>query len=92
MVLIYKKKNFNIYSYKDIYIVHNTKKEFSKGHTHIRSFKSSKFIIDLSIHKSIPRHLNKYFLVSLLRLSNDDIYSEKLRNIIKSLENKKDSN
>lgn len=89
MVLIYKKKNFNIYSHKDIYIVHNTKKEFAEGHTHIRSFKSSKFIIDLSIHKSIPRHLNRYFLVSLLRLSDDKEYSEKLKKIIDSIDNRR---
>lgn len=89
MVLVYKKKNFNIYGYKDKYIIHNTNKEFSKGHTHIKNFKTAKFLIDLSIHKSIPKHHNKYFLVSLLRISDDKEYSDKLSNIIDKLEKKK---
>lgn len=82
MVLMYKKKNFYVYGYKDKYIIHNTKKEFSKGHTHIKNFKTAKFLIDLSIHKSIPKHHNRYFLISLLRLSDDEEYSKRLSKLI----------
>ena len=39
MNLIYSKNEFNIYkSNDDGYIVHNTKKKFADGHSHIRTF------------------------------------------------------
>lgn len=79
LVLIYKKRNFNIYdSGKDQYIIHNTNHEFSSHHTHVRNFKTCKFIIDLAIHKTIPKHLSNYLIISLIRLSDDCDYIEKL--------------
>ena len=50
---IYKKLEYNIYQFDNEYIVHNTKKEFKIGHSHIKNFKTAKFLIDLSIHKSL---------------------------------------
>lgn len=85
---IYKKGDFNIYQFDNEYVVHNTKKEFKVGHTHIKNFKTAKFIIDLCIHKSIPHHLNLYLLGSLVRLSNDEEYKRKIRELIKVKENK----
>ena len=79
---IYRKKNYNIYAFDDEYIVHNTGMKFEEGHTHIKNFKTAKFIIDLAIHKSIPHHLNPYLLQSLIRISNDKEYKDKIQSLL----------
>ena len=79
LIVIYKKRNFNVYdSGKDQYIIHNTNYEYDIAHTHIRSFKTCKFLIDLAIHKSIPKHLCGYLIDSLIRISDDHEYTIKL--------------
>lgn len=84
---IYKRKGFNIYSNnKKGYIVHNTKKNFHDGHTHINSFNTATYIIDLCIHKSIPDRKNKYIITSLTRLTNDKRYRFKLLQILDDIE------
>lgn len=87
MVRVYKKNVYVIYSNTEGYIIHNTTKDFENGHTHLNNFKTAKFIIDLAIHKSIPHHLCTYFLVSLMRISTDEEYIEKINSLY---ETKKD--
>jgi hypothetical protein len=82
MVRVYKCKNFNIYSnLHNGFIIHNTKKPFDEGHTHINNFDTAKFLIKLSIHKSVPDHLSNYLLESLIRINKDRKYIQKLKNI-----------
>ena len=82
MVRIYKYKSFNIYSnFNNSYIVHNTKKPFKNGHTHINNYNTAKFLIKLSIHKTIPNHLSDYLIESLIRINSDHDYIHKLENI-----------
>lgn len=88
MNVVYRKKNFNIYSAGDGYIIHNTRCEFSQSHTHINNFKTAKYLVDLAIHRSIPHHLHHYFLVSLYRLSDDEEYTRKIKALINAKENK----
>lgn len=88
MNLVYRKKNFNIYSAGNEFIIHNTKREFSQSHTHINNFKTAKYLVDLAIHKSIPHHLHHYFLVSLYRLSDDNDYTKKIQDLINAKESK----
>lgn len=82
LMVIYKKKNFKIYDAGKGYIVHNTKLNFPDHHTHINNFHTCKYIIDLCIHKTIPHHLSDYLLVSIIRLSNDKEYINKIENMI----------
>ena len=83
LVTIYRKRNFSIYNAgNNQFIVHNTKIEFSKGHTHIRNFSTAKFIIELSLHKSIPKHLSNYLLISLIRINTDEEYIDKLKEML----------
>lgn len=83
MVVIYKKKNFKIYDAGTNYIIHNTKLNFKDHHTHVKNFHTCKFLIDMSIHESIPeKHLSDYLLVSLIRLSNNKYYINKLNCIL----------
>ena len=82
LVTIYKKKSFKIYDAGKGYIVHNSNLEFHNHHTHINNFHTCKYIIDLCIHKTIPRHLSKYLLVSIIRLTNDNAYRNKIERIL----------
>ena len=82
MVRIKKMKYINIYSDRTgSYVVHNTKKEFSQGHTHINNFNTAKYIAYLVIYKKLPKnnHLSIYLIDSVIRLSNDHKYINQMK-------------
>ena len=69
MVRIYKKKYFNLYSNQEGYIIHNTHKDFQKGHTHINNYNTAKFLINLALYKTVPdKNMSKYLYQSLIHL------------------------
>lgn len=76
---IYKKKSFVIFRCGDGYIIHNTKKPFEIGHTHIKNVDTAKYLVYLSAKKKLPKRFSDYLLVSLLRLTNDDTYAYQIR-------------
>lgn len=78
---IYTRKEYSIYSVSDGFIIHNTKKRFDKGHTHVRSYHKAKSIIDLAIRKKIPSTLKSWEIKSLIRIGNDEKYINKLKEI-----------
>lgn len=85
MNIIYSRKQYNVYSVENEYIIHNTSmKEFA--HTHIKNLKACKWLIELSLKKKVPHDINRYFLISLSRINNDENYSRKINEL---LENKK---
>lgn len=86
---IYSKESFVIIRADAEYIIINKSKQFKDGHTHIRNFKTAKYLIDMVIHGRIPYHLPMYLLVSLRRLSADNIYTQKLQRLIAIKENRK---
>ena len=50
-------------------------KDFSIGHTHINNFNTAKFLVDLALHKSLPKKkITNYLLDSLIRISTDSSY------------------
>ncbi|GAA0861892.1 hypothetical protein [Paraclostridium tenue] len=79
---IYERNEFIIFQVKEGYIAYNTKKEFEKGHTHLKHFDAAKKAIDLVINKKIPKSTNVYYLTSLIRLANDESYIEKINELI----------
>ena len=81
MVQIYRNKQYCIYSNNNgAYIVHNKNKEFESGHTHINNYNTAKYIINLSLHKSIPdKNISVYLLDSLIRVSDDNNYIKKIK-------------
>lgn len=88
LVTIYRKRHFNIYNAgNNQFIVHNSKMEFSDGHTHIKRFSTAKFIIQLSLHKTIPKHLSNYLITSLIRINTDEDYINELQNMLKKDKN-----
>lgn len=83
MVRVYKKGPFNVYSdYSGEFIIHNRRKEFQTGHTHIREFKTAQYLVDLACHRSLPKRKLKYFIESLIRISDDDKYIAKLKSYL----------
>ena len=89
MVKVYRRREFSIYSGNDGFIVHNTHKEFSQGHTHITNFNTAKYLIDMSLQKQIPYRTSAYLIESLIRLSNDRQYTERLKQELVRLQKKK---
>lgn len=84
MVLICKMKHYNIYSeHSGTYIVHNTHKEFSEGHTHINTFSTAKYVAYLSLYKRMPKngHLSLYLIDSVIRISDDPKYIGQMKNL-----------
>ena len=87
LMIIYKKHSYYIYDCGDSYIIHNSKYSFKDHHTHINRFSTAKYLIDLSIHKQIPAHLCDYFIESLIRLSDNEEYTQNLK-IIQNMNRK----
>lgn len=80
-------KNYNIYQFDNEYIIHNTNKEFSQGHTHVRNYKTAVYLANLAVHNSMPYHMCRYFAISLSRIADNEEYKNKL---LEFLNNKKD--
>lgn len=79
---IFQRKEYSIYKVSEGYIVHNTNKEFRIGHTHVRSFNKAKSIVDLCIRKKLPNTPRKWEIESLMRVTNNNTYRNKLRNLL----------
>lgn len=77
-VQIYHDCNFKIYKSANGYILHNIHKEFSEGHTHVQKYDTCMVIIKLLERKQLPRSKSKYFIESLIRVSNDHKYIRKI--------------
>lgn len=83
---IFRRKEYSIYKIKQGYIVHNTKKEFSRGHTHVQSFNKAKSIIDLCVRKKLPNTPRRWEIESLMRVTNNNTYRNKLRDLLGEIE------
>lgn len=82
--MIYSKNEYIIKKVCNDFLIINTNKEFRHGHTHVKSFKMAKTIIDNCIRKRIPKTSSLYLLDSHVRLSNDKKYITIIKGIIKS--------
>lgn len=81
MITIDKIGHYNIYSNnKGAYIIHNTKKSFEYGHSHINNYNTARYLATLALKKKVPERLGRYQLISLLRISDSRTYKIKLRN------------
>lgn len=82
-IQIYRNNNFKIYKVGKEFIIHNTNKKFEEGHTHVHKYNVCLTMINLIMHKKIPKNHDKYFIESIIRLSDDKKYINKLKKIIK---------
>lgn len=81
-MLIYSNRYYKVYSVEKGFIVHNVRKPFQSGHTHIDRFSTAKYITKLAYGRIVPKHLSRYLLVSLIRISDDKEYQDKLRKVL----------
>ena len=83
---VYENKGFIILKVKSKgktgYIIHNTKKPFKEGHSHLKSFEMSKVIINNVILKKTPKTSNMYLLESHIRLSDDKQYISYIKGLM----------
>lgn len=82
--MIYSKKEYIVKKVCNDFLIININKDFRHGHTHVKSFKMAKTIIDNCIRKRVPKTSNLYLLDSHVRLSNDVKYKTFIKDIIKS--------
>lgn len=82
---IFQRKEYSIYKVSEGYIIHNTNKNFNKGHSHVRSFNKAKSLIDLCVRKKLPNTPRAWEIESLIRITNNNTYRNKLRNILEGL-------
>ena len=83
---IFQRKEYSIYRVKDGFIIHNTNGNFKNHHTHVRSFNKAKSIVDLCIRKKIPNTPRKWEIESLMRLTRNNAYYNKLRDLLEEME------
>lgn len=82
LVILYSSK-------EERYIVYNTNKEWGNGHTHIKTLKQAEYLCDCIKKTKVPNNVNKYFIISLIRLSNDKKYLGKLESKLHSFSGSK---
>lgn len=82
-------QHFVIFQVKNGWIVYNTRKKFTEGHTHIRNKNSAIAAAEFVHHQKIPRRCGFYYLKSLIRLTEDTKYATK---IVQLIETRKDKN
>ncbi|WP_242850549.1 hypothetical protein [Clostridium lundense] len=80
-IQIYQGLNFKIYKVGDEFIIHNTNKKFKNGHTHVHKYNTCMIMIKLINNKLLPKNHSKYFLESLIRISDDKEYIEMIKKI-----------
>lgn len=76
--LIYKRYGFHIIRAHNGYIVHNTRKPWVEGHTHLYSYKSAIDAIYFVANCEVPQKGGLYYLTSLQRLTRNCQYTQLL--------------
>lgn len=82
--IVYERSSYVVYKgnkNKDGFIIHNKNKPFKKGHTHLKGLNRCKEVIDNMIAKNFPLSWSNFFIVSMLRLSDDKQFSKKLKEL-----------
>lgn len=76
------KYEFAIYKVGNGYIIHNRNKDFSKGHSHQKRLNTCISIAKLVHRQQMPRNHSKWFLESIIRVSNNKEYIEKIKDLM----------
>ena len=82
---IFQRKEYSIYKASDAYIIHNTNGEFKNHHTHVRTFSKAKSLVDLCIRKKLPNTPRAWEIESLMRLTRNNAYYNKLRDLLEGM-------
>lgn len=79
---VYQEGKFKVYRAGNNYIVHNSRHLFNESHTHVRTLNTAKRIIYCTGHKIIPKTFPEYLLYSLIRVSDDPSYCDRVEELI----------
>lgn len=85
---VYSRKEYIILAVKKGYVVYNTLKPFSEGHTHIYGYNIAKTMINNCIMKKTPKTNNLYLLESHIRISTDKKYIKLVEELIEAKKSK----
>lgn len=85
---IYQRKQYIILDVKKGYIIYNAEMSFLKAHTHVRSYRVAKTIINNCIMKKTPKTNNLYLLESHIRISTDKKYIKLVEELIEAKKSK----
>lgn len=85
---VYSKNEYSIIQVSRGFVIINRRKKFLEGHTHIKTFKTAKYLIDLAIHDSMPYNLSLYLLTSLTRITENESYKQKILDLITNKKNR----
>lgn len=96
MVKVFEDRNFIILSgsckRSSSYILFNKNKLFKEGHTHLNNYKTAIWLSKLCTSKKLPLNLSSdYLLESLMRISDDESYTNKISEL-RELRKKKSHN
>ena len=86
--MIYYKDDFVIFSVNNGFIVYNMKKKWKGGHTHIKTERMARAIVNNVVQKQLPKTRNFYLLESHIRVSNDYDYIRKINHLMAVLRQK----
>ena len=78
---IFTRREFVVFKIDDYFLLVNTNKPFDFGHTHLRSFNACISIIKLIEKKQLPNSKSRHFMESILRVCDDKVYSEKIKQL-----------
>lgn len=79
---VYQNNHFKVYKADYGFIIHNIDKGFETGHTHVQKYTTCMILIKLLVQKRTPKSRSKYFLESLMRLSDDDNYKQQIQQLL----------
>ena len=97
MSKVYEDKDFLIFYNLDkytknrdsAYVLYNKHKNFENGHTHIYNYSTTLWIMRLYTNRKLPLHLrSEYLLNSLIRISNDEYYTQKVKTLLETRKHK----
>ena len=77
-----------MFQVKGGWIVYNTTKQFEKGHTHLRSKSSALAAINFVLLEKLPRRSSNYYLISLIRISDNPEYVAKVNQLMETRRSK----
>ena len=77
-----KYKDFIIFNAGNGYVALNINKPFKNGHTHTNKHSIAMILCKLASRKQMPKSRNKRFAESLIRISDDMDYINRLKVLI----------
>lgn len=80
---------FKIFRSDDCFVVQNVQMP-KFAHSHIKNFRSARWVCEMSMKKQVPYDMPVYLLQSLLRINDDETYCQKVTAVLEKRQRQKD--